>query len=334
LYSPEIVTTTDYYPFGAIMPGRNFNAGNYRFGFSGVEQDNEVKGNGNSLEFKFRIYDPRLGRFLSVDPISSNYPWNSPYAYAENRPIDGIDLEGLEYLKADEARIQVTGGLVKLKISNFIQINQNAFNNANNNSKNWKKGEIGINTTIATIQGKTASQVNMPFLQSNAAKGDVNANYPDRAPAVSPTYDDANPTASAPGGTRGAAAGVAVVNAINFGLEQYAVWSAWYDQGKVNEHKSLLFNQVTNDVNKALKQGLIPEKYQNATDMGNIMNVVLQGVNNTDNKDIYNIGMKIYNTISNPPMKTITVPSGLDNYPSRTIVVPEVDAGCTEECED
>jgi RHS repeat-associated protein len=70
----------------------------YRFGFNGMEKDNELKGVGNSLDFNFRIYDSRLGRFLSVDPIAKQYPWNSTYAFAENRPIDGIDLEGLEYM--------------------------------------------------------------------------------------------------------------------------------------------------------------------------------------------------------------------------------------------
>lgn len=39
-----------------------------------------------------------VSRFLSIDPLSRNFPWNSPYAFAENRPIDAIDLEGLEAL--------------------------------------------------------------------------------------------------------------------------------------------------------------------------------------------------------------------------------------------
>ncbi len=49
----------------------------------------------------FRMHDPRVGRFLSLDPISANYPHNSPYAFAENRVIDGIELEGAEYLNAN-----------------------------------------------------------------------------------------------------------------------------------------------------------------------------------------------------------------------------------------
>ncbi len=78
------------------MSGRVYNGGAYRFGFNGMEKDDEVKGSGNSLSFKFRIYDARLGRFLSVDPLSKNYPWNSTYAFAENDVIRAIDLEGLE----------------------------------------------------------------------------------------------------------------------------------------------------------------------------------------------------------------------------------------------
>ncbi|MCU7549877.1 hypothetical protein OCK74_12165 [Chitinophagaceae bacterium LB-8] len=41
----------------------------YRYGFNGKENDNEVKGDGNSLDFGGRIYDPRLGRWHSTDPV-------------------------------------------------------------------------------------------------------------------------------------------------------------------------------------------------------------------------------------------------------------------------
>lgn len=69
----------------------------YRFGYNGQEKDNEVAGEGNEIEFKYRLYDPRIGKFKSADPLHKSYPWNSDYAFAENRVIDGIDLEGLEY---------------------------------------------------------------------------------------------------------------------------------------------------------------------------------------------------------------------------------------------
>ncbi|HBG70617.1 MAG: hypothetical protein A2W93_09660 [Bacteroidetes bacterium GWF2_43_63] len=76
----------------------------HRFGFNGQEADNEIKGTGNSIEFKYRIYDSRLGRFLSVDPLAPEYPWNSTYAFAENDVIRCIDLEGLESHKNNFAK--------------------------------------------------------------------------------------------------------------------------------------------------------------------------------------------------------------------------------------
>jgi|TARA_B110000483_G_scaffold243062_1_gene331132 RHS repeat-associated protein len=85
------------YPFGSLKASRNASTSSYRFGFQGQEVDNEVKGDGNSVNYKYRIHDPRLGRFLSVDPLESEYPWNSPYAFSENRVIDGVDLEGREW---------------------------------------------------------------------------------------------------------------------------------------------------------------------------------------------------------------------------------------------
>ncbi|GEM_PF-3217860 len=68
----------------------------YRFAFNGKEQDPEVSGQGNSYDYGFRIYNPRLGKFLSVDPLAGSYPWYTPYQFAGNMPIAAIDLDGLE----------------------------------------------------------------------------------------------------------------------------------------------------------------------------------------------------------------------------------------------
>lgn len=69
---------------------------NYRYSFNGKENDSEIKGSGNSQDYGFRIYDPRLGRFLSVDPLTKDYPELTPYQFASNSPIQAIDLDGLE----------------------------------------------------------------------------------------------------------------------------------------------------------------------------------------------------------------------------------------------
>ena len=92
----SILSAQDYYPFGMAMPGRRFSSLDYRFGFQGQEKDDEIKGSCNSINFKYRMHDPRLGRFFAVDPLASKYPNNSPFAFSENRVIDAVELEGLE----------------------------------------------------------------------------------------------------------------------------------------------------------------------------------------------------------------------------------------------
>jgi RHS repeat-associated protein len=96
-YLADVLSTSDYYPFGSVMAERAYTTANgYRYGFNGKESDNEVKGAGTQYDYGFRIYDPRLGKFLSVDPLTQSYPWYTPYQFAGNKPILAIDLDGLE----------------------------------------------------------------------------------------------------------------------------------------------------------------------------------------------------------------------------------------------
>jgi RHS repeat-associated protein len=102
-YNADVVTANDYYPGGMQLPGRKYSIANtnYRYGFNGKENDNEVKGDGNQQDYGMRIYDPRLGRFLSVDPLFKEYPFYTPYQFAGNTPIRAFDLDGLEITFSD-----------------------------------------------------------------------------------------------------------------------------------------------------------------------------------------------------------------------------------------
>ncbi|MEZ4850686.1 MAG: hypothetical protein R3B93_19130 [Bacteroidia bacterium] len=104
-YTADLLFASDYYPFGMQMPGRTYNAGGYRFGFQGQETDDEIYGTGNAVSYKYRVHDARIGRFLSIDPLAPEYSWNSPYAFSENRVIDGVELEGLEYRNSTKEEI-------------------------------------------------------------------------------------------------------------------------------------------------------------------------------------------------------------------------------------
>ncbi|MDW8274659.1 MAG: hypothetical protein RMJ53_10560, partial [Chitinophagales bacterium] len=87
---------THYYPFGMVMPGRSYNSGEYRFGFNGQEKINEIYGSGNYIDFMFRGYNPRLGRFFTVDPLFKKYPQWSSYQFSGNQVTSSKELEGAE----------------------------------------------------------------------------------------------------------------------------------------------------------------------------------------------------------------------------------------------
>ena len=76
------------------LPGRQANPGNYRYGFNGMEKDDELKGSGNSYDFGARIFDSRIARWSSLDPWAFKYPWQTTYAYHRNSPIAYTDWKG------------------------------------------------------------------------------------------------------------------------------------------------------------------------------------------------------------------------------------------------
>jgi RHS repeat-associated protein len=107
-YNADVISATDYAPFGMGLVGRKFGVQG-RYGFNGKENDNEVKGEGNQQDYGMRIYDTRLGRFLSVDPITKKYPELTPYQFASNTPIAKVDIDGLEGSIGISGSANVTG---------------------------------------------------------------------------------------------------------------------------------------------------------------------------------------------------------------------------------
>jgi RHS repeat-associated protein len=85
-FQPEIISSSDYYPFGAPINGRSAAFGNdYRFGFNGKEGDGEAQ----TQDYGFRVYNPRLGRFLSVDPLIKEYAMLTG-KNADNKPTSSL----------------------------------------------------------------------------------------------------------------------------------------------------------------------------------------------------------------------------------------------------
>lgn len=84
--TPFVVARTGYYPFGMPMPNRNVE-GNYRYAYQGQEKDPET----GMEAFELRLWDSRIGRWLTTDPYGQ---YSSPYLGMGNDPINGIDPDG------------------------------------------------------------------------------------------------------------------------------------------------------------------------------------------------------------------------------------------------
>lgn len=135
-YRPDIQMIADYSPFGAPLHERSINSDESSYGFNGMEKDDEIKGAGNSYDFGARIYDPRLGRWLSVDPKKAEYTSVSGYNSMANNPIIFKDPEGLEPLPTT---LEYAVSLAAIYI-----INENLNSLENEKSKNMKKWKESI----------------------------------------------------------------------------------------------------------------------------------------------------------------------------------------------
>jgi RHS repeat-associated protein len=77
-----------------LVPTRHGSSDSYRYGFNGTEKDDELKGDGNSYNFGSRIYNPRIGRFFSIDKFDSKIPFTSGYSISGNSPLYKLDENG------------------------------------------------------------------------------------------------------------------------------------------------------------------------------------------------------------------------------------------------
>jgi RHS repeat-associated protein len=94
--------STQYYPFGMVLLETNRDKQPFKFGGKELDMMNGL----NLCDFVARGYDPATGRFLTIDPLATKYPWISPYAYCLNNPVNAIDPFGMDiYFMNEEGRM-------------------------------------------------------------------------------------------------------------------------------------------------------------------------------------------------------------------------------------
>jgi RHS repeat-associated protein len=205
----SIRSATDYSPFGVQLENRNILksglAEDYRMGFQGQEEDDELKGEGNSVNYTYRMHDPRLGRFFAVDPLADKYPHNSPYAFSENCVVNAIELEGLEIGFVYNIINDGTKHKLKKKshdYENYLKFNQRIYRYYNSSGEIYKELVQKLDDKGKVI----SSQTQLYGVNGNNTKGDVSLLSRETMGDKDNThwYDG---TWFAPGGMEGAANG-------------------------------------------------------------------------------------------------------------------------------
>jgi len=134
-----VSSTKDYSPFGMLLVGRNCSAGSeYKYGFNGKENDDEIAGNNNALDFGARIYDVRLGRWFSVDPRAADAPGWSPYRAFFCNPIRYTDPDG-------QWEWDATGNLVAQKGDNSYSMAKFLGTSQSNSMQMLNRGGVTAN---------------------------------------------------------------------------------------------------------------------------------------------------------------------------------------------
>ncbi len=162
LHEPVILQQQDYRPFGLAMEGRSWQSEDYsyRHGFNGKEKDTDFQ---NNYDYGFRIYNPSIGKFLSVDPLIKKYPELSAYQFASNTPIQAIDQDGLEAFIVHGTQQTQTGvNFTSEAVSQFKRIGGNTVSDDKfrwnapiyNNSKMRKVAAEQLVTHIVETRAK------------------------------------------------------------------------------------------------------------------------------------------------------------------------------------
>ncbi len=302
--STEILDEITYYPFGSPWQ----DAG-YRYTYNGKELDRELGLRWH--HYGRRMFDPVIARFTGVDPISDQFAGLSTFNYAANNPVTGIDLHGLQFVNANDAKIIIHNGGASLKRSNLSRPTNARINNAKVISGVDANGRAYLTTTFPTRLGSLNFQDNQ-LERRKAVDGpgivtEVNDRFSGNSrqrrkqrralqqKGLEPGSRTVTPVPTGGGkGGRGIGAVWLFAEGLNFVANQMVKSDLKTAETQFNEFGGEL--QII--VNEGVSSGLIPEELRTGQILGDIANYIFQGeftntYDKTTQKQLLEISQKL-----------------------------------------
>lgn len=292
----EVVQRNLYYPFGMQQNGcwkaETTPEMNYLYNGKEVEKDLGL----DWAFYGFRMYDSSIGRFTGVDPIADKFAFVSGFNYAENRPVSGIDLHGLQYIDAKESFYSISQGQIWIKT-------ENTHNGIDGYGQRYignvlPKSSVQISRSDGTtfpvfrggLDGFNTIGDNLRSLYSATKK--TKAGSLDRRLNSTKAYNQVSSGAGNIGKV-----GLALI-AVDIAYTAYKDVNRYLD-GVEAERQDEMIGNALNNVITALNRGMIDEQFQNTEDITSIANFVYQGEDNFgDNEDLRNTAIQISKTIA------------------------------------
>ena len=289
----NITQYTAYLPYGELLIDEHSSSEDLPYKFNGKELDDET----GLYYYGARYLQPVASVWYGVDPLFERSVSEGSYVFCKGNPIRFVDPDGRWSWPWERASlIEYRGnGVFGLRMENFSRSTRSNFRIANENPKNWRPGEIGINTELGRVSINKYAHENYTIGRKppgiDPKDGFVHVKRPI---AQSTGQGDKRFHKFDPMPVRGSArmvGAIALLDITIMALDTYMTYASFWDSEALQKQRGALVDAV-----KAVDvhADIIPSKYQESNDrLGAIVNYVFQGENSTKDQNVTKIGQQI-----------------------------------------